>query len=180
MARDRFDLLQGGVLVAATLALAALLAGGNGAASGRAGGELDRALQRELDWQARAALLQKLYGPVEELRRAGQLENALLKLDELERRYPGEAHGQILKGEILAGIGALEQALASYAAGVRRSGDYIDRSGPLTRRGEIERLVRRALPEIGARAALNPDNRTLAAAIRDLRYLQGRLAGGCE
>lgn len=181
MARDRFDLLQWGVLAAALLGLVLLLAGGErGSAAGHRGGELDRALERELAWQARAELLQKLYGPVEELRRSGQLQNALLTLDELERSYPGEAHGQILKGEILSELGAPEQAAASFAAGVRRSGDYIDRDGPLSRRAAIEALVQQALPGVTARAAANPGNRTLASAVKDLRYLQSRLAGGCE
>ena len=33
---------------------------------------------------------------------------------------------------------------------------------------------------IGARAAANPDNRSIAAAMRKINYLKSRLAGGCE
>lgn len=180
MAPDRFDLQQWGVLAVAALALLGLLLGSDVSRRAEHADSVERVLQRELDWQARAGLLQKLYGPVDALRQGGQLENALLKLDELERTYPGEAHGAILKGEILAGMGALEQSAASFAAGVRRNGDYIDRNGPLSRRRQIEKLVERALPEVAERAALNPSNRTLTAALKDLRYLQSRLAGGCE
>jgi len=180
MRRDRFDLIH--------FALLAVLAGGllivllghwsRPSAAGAKGGE--RALERELQNQTRMTLLQRLYGPVEALRQQGKLENALLTLDELERAYPGEAHGQMLKGEILAGMGALEEAAASFAAGVRRNGDYIDEKYPLSRRAAISRLVADGLPVVAERKGRNPDNRALGLALKNLRYLQSRLAGGCE
>lgn len=180
MPQDRYDkLLWGGLLLAALALLLVLGRGWSQAPTGTNAG-VDRALEREMAWQARAALLTKIYGPVEDLRREGKLQNALLKLDELERSYPGEAHGYILKGEVLVGLGALDGALSSYAAGVKLSGDYVDVRSPLNRRSEIARIVEQGLPEIAKRSAANPGNRSLADALRSVRYLQSRLAGGCE
>lgn len=178
--RDRFDLIH---LVLLAVLAGALLAvflgqGSQPSAAVTRGGE--KALERELQNQARMTLLQRLYGPVEELRRQGKLENALLTLDELERSYPGEAHGQMLKGEILAGMGAVEEAAASFAAGVRLNGDYIDEKYPLTRRAVVSRLVSDGLPVVTERKGRNPGNRSLGLALKNLRYLQSRLAGGCE
>jgi hypothetical protein len=140
----------------------------------------DHTMERELANQARVALLQKLYGPVEELRRKGALQTALLKLDELERQYPGEAHGYILQGEILQEMGVLEQALASYVAGIRLNGEYVDRNSQLSRRDELGQLVTAGESNITGRAKGNPNNRTLATALSNINYLKSRLAGGCE
>jgi cytochrome c-type biogenesis protein CcmH/NrfG len=138
-----------------------------------------KAMEREMAFQARVAFLQKLYAPVNELRLRGDMQGALLKLDELNRAYPGEAHGHILKGQLLQATGALEEAVSSYVRGIQISGDYIDRKNPLSRRDEVERLVDQG-QQIIARARANPDNASLAAAAKNVNYLRSRLAGGCE
>lgn len=180
MMKDRFDRILAILLLCTFAGLGYLLATGAGGAGNAHSAGLNRAMEREMAHQARVALLQKLYGPVEELRREGQPQAALLKLDELSRRYPGEAHGHILKGEILLEMGALQEAVTNFTAGVRLSGDYVDQRNPLSRRMEIRRLVDEGLVQIGERARANPDNPGPVRAMRDLYYLQSRLAGGCE
>ncbi|RII26968.1 MAG: hypothetical protein CXR30_16220 [Geobacter sp.] len=179
MKTDRFDkilwLLLGTVLVALTL----LLWQGQHREGALARGN-NRAMERELANQARVVLLQKLYGPVEELRQKGELQNALLKLDELSRQYPGEAHGYILQGEILQQMGVLDAALASYVAGIRLNGTYVDRNTPLSQRDALQRLVAAGERDIAPKAKANPNNRSLATALANLNYLKSRLAGGCE
>lgn len=178
MLKDRFDRLLLSLLAATLVALAVLLAGGGEGEARPA--PVNKSLEREMARQARVSLLQKIYGPVEELRRQGQPQAALLKLDELARRYPGEPHGHILKGETLREMGALEGAVESFTAGVRLSGDYVDKGSPLTRRTEIRQLVEEGLAKVGERSRAHPEDPALAAAMRNLYYLQGRLAGGCE
>ena len=141
---------------------------------------LDKALERAMTYQSRVALIRELYGPVEALLQMGQDQAALLKLTEIEKTYPGEAHGQMLKGSIQARLGAVDEAVASYAAGVKLRGDYVDQENPLSRRDEIGRVVENGLRTVSARLALNPDNRTAKATMKQLYYLQSRLAGGCE
>lgn len=141
---------------------------------------LDKALERAMTYQSRVALIRELYGPVEALLQTGQDHAALLKLTEIEKSYPGEAHGQMLKGSIQARLGAVDEAVASYAAGIKLRGDYVDQENPLSRRGEIAKLVESGLRTVSARLALNPDNRTAKATMKQLYYLQSRLAGGCE
>ncbi len=181
MARDGFDRLIWLGLAGTIAALAALLLlGAPGGSDARQASSLDKGLERELAYQARSAFLQKLYGPVEELRAHGEPQRALLKLEELGRAYPGEAHGYLLKGAILQEFGALEEAVASYVQGVKLNGDYVDDKSPLTRRTEIRQLVDRGLQDLGDKARANPGNRSLETALRNLYYLQSRLAGGCE
>jgi cytochrome c-type biogenesis protein CcmH/NrfG len=131
-------------------------------------------------YQARVSLLQKIYEPVEELVRAGELQRALFKLDELAQNYPSEAHGRILKGEILQKMDAPDEALHSYVDAVRLNGDYLDRKSPLSRRAEIQLVAEEGVRTISARLRANPDNSSLAASLKDVNYLRSRLAGGCE
>ena len=179
--RKRFDLFLWAVLALVCVALVVVAGGarprGAAAAAPRA---LDRALERNLAYQARIAMLRDIYAPVSALRDAGQPQGALLKLTEIEKSYPGEAHGQILKGEILAELGAWDEAVASYAAAVRTSGDYVDRDSPLSRRAAIQQLVTTGLARSAARLAAQPQNRSAQGTLKELYYLQSRLAGGCE
>ena len=181
MLKDAFDRILW-VLLAVTLAalVGVLFSHETGDRVARAGGGVDKALERQMAYQARVDLLRKLYGPVESLRQAGDLQTALFKLDELARLYPQEAHGFILKGEILSGMGALEEALASYVEGVRLNGDYVDGKSPLSRRTEIRKATDEGLRVIGSRVRANPGNRSLAVALKNVNYLRSRLAGGCE
>lgn len=179
MFKDTFDKLCWASLAIVLIALLVLL-GMNAGSEGKAASGLDKAVEREMAYHARVELIAKLYGPVDGLRREGKNQEALLKLDELVRKYPGEAHGHILQGEILREMGALDEAVASYVAGVKLNGDYLDDKSPLSRRGDIQRLVDEGLKSIGARSAANPGNRTIAASLQKVNYLRSRLAGGCE
>ncbi len=181
MLKDAFDKILWSLLAVTLVALVVVLAGhATGGGTGKRAAGLDKALERQMAYQARVDLLGKLYGPVETLSRAGDLQTALFKLDELRRLYPQEAHGAILKGEILGRMGALEESVASYVEGVRLNGDYVDRKSPLSRRAEIQKVTDEGVRVIGSRARANPGNRSLAVALNNVNYLRSRLAGGCE
>lgn len=180
MPGDRFDMLHWtGLAVVAAALVALLLTAGPGGGAG-ASAAVDKALQLEIAYQARSAFLEKLYAPVEALWRDGDAQRALLKLEELARLYPGEAHGYVLAGGILAELEAHEESIAKYVRAVRLNGDYVDERSPFSRRDEIGRAVESGLERLVPRARANPDNPTLTAALKDVYYLQSRLAGGCE
>lgn len=177
--RDRFDILLGGLLLVCALAVIGLLTGTGSQASQR-DLALDKALEQEIAYQAKVAFLQRVYAPVLELREQGQNEAALLQLDELSRQYPAEAHGELLRGEVLLQLGATQKAIAHLARAVRMNGDYVDRHSPLARRTLIESLLNRELVEIKRQSVENSASSSLHATLKDLYYLQGRMAGGCE
>lgn len=180
MCKDIFDKLCWLFLLIILISLAALLYRQGGTTGEKRTAGPSKALERELANRARIELLTSLYAPVENLRKEGNSQTALLKLDELIRKYPAEGHGHILQGEILTGMGAFDEALSSYVVGIKLNGDYVDAKSPLSRRAEIQRLVDDGLKDIGQRASANPDNRSLAASRQKLNYLKSRLAGGCE
>ncbi|HEY5672485.1 MAG TPA: hypothetical protein VIR78_02150 [Malonomonas sp.] len=177
--KDRFDILLGVLLLACAVAVVGLLAGTGSQASQR-DLAVDKALEQEIAYQAKVSFLERVYAPVLELRQQGQNESALLKLDELSRKYPTEAHGELLRGEILLQLGAKQKAISHLARAVRMNGDYVDRYSPLSRRELIDPLLARELADVKRQSAENPDSRPLKATLKDLYYLQGRMAGGCE
>jgi cytochrome c-type biogenesis protein CcmH/NrfG len=180
MFKDTFDKLCWLFLVVVVIFSVAVLYRNNATGDTKRAAGSGKALERELAYRARVELITQLYAPVETLRKAGNNQTALLKLDELIRKYPTEAHGHILQGEILLGMGAFDEAVSSYVEGVKLNGDYVDAKSPLSRRAEIQRVVEDGLKNIGQRVSANPDNRSLAASRQKLNYLKSRLAGGCE
>ena len=178
MGRDRFDILTGAALVVCLVAFGLLLAGARPQEESSA--QLDKALEQQLAYQARIDFLTKLYRPVEELRDDGQASEALLKLDELARKYPQEAHGEILRGEILTERGAIKEAIEHYVLAVRLNGDYVDKASPLNRFQQISDLVDTQLPRFIEKGRKNPQNPAVQNSLSGLYYLQSRLAGGCE
>jgi tetratricopeptide (TPR) repeat protein len=180
MFKDVFDKLCWLFLIVIVVSLAVLLNTNSGAGNEKRSAGPGKALERELAYRARVELIATLFAPVESLRKEGNNQTALLKLDELIRKYPAEGHGHILQGEILLSMGAFDEAVSSFVEGVKLNGDYVDAKSPLSRRTEIQRLVTDGLKNNAQRASANSGNRTLVASLQKINYLKSRLAGGCE
>ncbi|MDH3999586.1 MAG: hypothetical protein OET90_12215 [Desulfuromonadales bacterium] len=178
--KDRFDqlLLLGLALV--IIASALLLVVSEQGSEATASVADKRRMERELMNQARLAMLQRHYDPVVALRDSGAHQQALLKLEELRRDLPGEAHTDLLSGDLLLRMGQIEQALSRLADAVRVNGDYVEMNSPLNQRSLIESAVNDGLPLVRDRLRAQPENASLAQVLKDGYYLQSRLAGGCE
>jgi len=176
--RDIFDKLHWLALVGVVVAAAYLLVFSSSA--GTTVRKQDKRLELALQQKAKVAFLLETYGPVEELAAAGNRTAALLKLEELERDFPGEAHASILRGALLLEQGAIAEGIKAYVLGVRQNGDYIDERSLLGRHNEIASLIDTQLPLIKLKVDRNPDSRIWNEALINIYYLQSRLAGGCE
>jgi len=177
---DRFDILLIAGLLFTLAGLGLLMLHGGAQQGSEHGTALERAMEKRLAAQARLAFLTDLYQPVEDLRKEGKNQQALLALEEIARDYPGEAHGLILRGAILLELGLLERAVDSYVEAVRFNGEYVDDRSPLSRRTEIRQLVDEGLTRLRTRLEAQGDNPSLLETLKKVYYLQSRLAGGCE
>ena len=178
MLRDIFDRLHWLALIVVFAAAVYLLAFST--TDGMTVRKQDKRLELALQEKAKAAFLLETYGPVEVLALEGNQAAALLKLEELERDFPGEAHASILRGALLVEQGAVAEGIKAYVLGVRQNGDYIDERSLLGRHDEINALVAKQLPLTKSKVEQSPDNRTWNEVLMNLYYLQSRLAGGCE
>lgn len=174
---DRFDKLLAALLVLTMFGLVILVVQALPDKTTRVD---SRSLERELSAQARTALLERIYVPVTAALQSGQLQEALLKLEEITVRYPGEAHGFILKGEIFNRLELFDKAAASFVQGVKVNGDYIDRTSQVTVRNTVEKLVTAQLPKAVATYKSSSGNPSQKEYLANLNYLKSRLAGGCE
>lgn len=180
MLRDRFDQLMVASLLVLLIFTAVLLAAAGPDGGHREGSVSNRQIEREMLYQARVAFIERNFSPVIALRNSGALQEALLKLEELGRTLPGEAHKDLLSGDILLRMGQFDRALTKLAAAVKRNADYVDSASPLSQRPLIESAVTEGLPLIRDRLRSQPDNSSMAQVLKDGYYLQSRLAGGCE
>ena len=139
-----------------------------------------KSVEKELAEQAKAAFIDKIYAQVIALINAAKNQEALLKLEELNRRYPGEAHGLALKGELLQKLDSPAEAAASFVAAIKINGDYIDRNHPRSRRSLIKNLVDANASSFSSQLKKSPENRSLKITVDNFNYLRSRLAGGCE
>jgi hypothetical protein len=159
MLKDRFDRLSVAALLLVVVALGALLATA-GPSAGRPGdGALNRRVEQEMLTQARLSFLERHYGPVAALRDRGELQSALLKLEELDRKFSGEPHGSLLRGEILYRMGLIDRAVTSLAVAVRGNGDYLDPASPLNQRDLIAVAAEQGVPLLRDRLRGQPDDR---------------------
>lgn len=178
---DRFDIVLLIALLAALTGVGLLAASGGDSNQGSTrDAALERALEKRLSEQARVTFLEDLYRPVRDLRQEGRNQQALLTLTEIARDYPGEPHGLILRGAILREMGMLERAVADYVEAVRLNGGYVDDNSPLSRRTEIRQLVDEGLARFKTRVDEQRKSPSLLKALKNVYYLQSRLAGGCE
>lgn len=180
MLRDRFDQVLLAALTAVLLSAAVLMASAGPAENRGEAAAFNRQLEREMLHQARVAYIERHFRPVLDLRNRGALPDALFKLEELARALPGEAHNDLLSGDILLRMGQVDRALSKLAAAVRGNADYVDAGSPLSQRPLIEAAVAEGVPLVRDRLRAQPDNPSLALVLKDGYYLQSRLAGGCE
>ena len=172
---DRIHLLA----IVVVLIVMALLLGGFVGSDETLKSQRNPALERAMQEKARATFLLETYQPVEELVAADRDAEALLRLQEFEKAYPGEPHTLILRGAILVSHGVLTEGISQYASAVRLNGDYVDANSSLNRRNEISRLVESALPKL-KEAMRRTETAATEKALKETYYLQSRLAGGCE
>ena len=175
--KDTFDHSMVAGLIMVLVSLGFLL---TTAESSKEGDAADRRIEQELMQQARLSFLQTQYGPVLELEKRGELQSALLKLEELDRKFPGEPYGSLLRGDLLFRMGVVERALNSLAIAVRGNGEFLDKSNPFNRYDQIAAAVEQGIPMLRDRLNGQPDDRQSSAALKDAYYLKSRLAGGCE
>ena len=180
MLKDRFDMILAGALLTTLLITAVLLVVDSGSSGSSHASTINHQMERELLYQAKVAFLERHYGPVVSLRDDGSLQEALLKLEELSRNLPGEAHTDLLTGDIMLRMGQFDLALTKLASAVRKNAEYVDHASPLSQRPLVESAVSSALPLMRDRLRSQPDSRNLAQVVKDGYYLQSRLAGGCE
>ncbi len=177
---DRFDLVMLAALLGVLVGLGVLLVGHKGTSTALTSAAYQAGVQQQLMRQARLDHLAAIFRPAQQALTEQRYSEALLTIEEIARSHPGDPHGLMLKGEVQLQMGALHEGILNIARAVRLDSEYLEPQSPLSRRPLIEQLVSDELPRLReSMRAADPSPGQLKA-LQELRYLQSRLAGGCE
>ncbi len=105
---------------------------------------------------------------------------AMEKLRAIQKSHPNNPLSLVFQAQLEYGLGNLIPALHSYRQAVDLEPDYVDKNTPLFIGNSIMALINEAKTILGRERRLKPDDTRIKLAIEEARYLQRRIAGGCE
>ena len=129
-------------------------------------------LQMEID--------KKLYQEVTSYKKQGLHTKAMAKLKDIMKRYPEKSLSYVYLAQLYLEQGELADSIHNYRRAVEMEPDYVDERTPLFIGDKIKELVTEGREKLGREKALKPKDREVRKALKDVYYLQSRLAGGCE
>jgi tetratricopeptide (TPR) repeat protein len=138
------------------------------------------AAQKALYYAEQMALNAKIYQEVISLKEQGLYDEAMTKLQEVMKTYPGRSQSYVYMAQFSLKSGKLADTIHNYRLAVENDLDYLDKETPLFIGHEIEALVTESLQKFGREKKLKPKDKAVRKALKDLYYLQRILAGGCE
>ena len=130
------------------------------------------ALQMEMD--------KKIYQEVASSQKQGLYAEAMAKLEDVIKKYPERPRSHVYMAQLHLKQGELADAIRDYRRAVEMEPDYVDERTPLFIGNEIKGLVVEAREKFAREKKLRPQDETVKIALKDIYYLQSRLAGGCE
>ncbi len=122
----------------------------------------------------------RIYAQVISLQEAGEYQEALDKLKELNKDRGESAWGYVLEARLENKIGHLARAIHAYRRAVEKDPDYVDKNTPLFVGSEIMDIITVSRGKLNRERKLRPGDQAIRTAINDIYYLQRRIAGGCE
>ena len=179
MIMDRFDKFNITILVLISLITIGMLV--NQEIINRRLGVGDaEAAEMALYYAEKMALNAKIYEEVISLKEQELYDEAMTKLQEVMKTYPGKPQSHVYLAQLSLKSGKLADTIYNYRLAVEKDPDYMDKKTPLFIGHEVKELVKESLPKFGREKELKPKDKTVRNALKDLYYLQRVLAGGCE
>ena len=122
----------------------------------------------------------KIYQEVASYQKQGLYTEAMAKLEDVIKKYPERPRSHVYMAQLHLKQGKLADTIRDYRRAVEMEPDYVDERTPLFIGNEIKGLVEEAREKLGREKKLRPKDETVKIALKDIYYLQSRLAGGCE
>lgn len=121
-----------------------------------------------------------IYREVISYKERGLYDQAIVKLEDIMKNYPEKSLSYVYLADIHIKQGKLGDAIHNYRRAVEMEPDYVDKRTPLFIGDKIKELVKEARQKFGREKALRPKDKEVRRILKDVYYLQSRLAGGCE
>jgi tetratricopeptide (TPR) repeat protein len=176
---DRFDKFNITVIALISLITIGMLANQE-IIKRRLGLDEAAAAERALYYAEQMALNAKIYQDVISLKEQELYDEAMTKLQEVMKAYPGKAQSYVYLAQLSLESGKLADSIHNYRLAVENDPDYMDKKTPMFIGHEVKELVKESLPKFGREKKLKPKDKEVRNTLEDLYYLQRVLAGGCE
>ena len=176
---DRFDKLNIALIAIISLITIGMLANQE-IIKRRLGLDEAAAAERARYYAEQMALNAKIYQEVISLKEEEHYDEAMTKLEDVMKTYPGRAQSYVYKAQLSLKSGKLGDTIHNYRLAVENDLDYLDKKTPLFIGHEIKGLVKESLEKFGREVKLKPNDEEVRNTLKDLYYLQRILAGGCE
>jgi tetratricopeptide (TPR) repeat protein len=130
------------------------------------------ALQMETD--------KKIYQEIASYKEQGLYTEAMAKLEDIRKKYPEKPMSYVYLAQLYLEQGRLADGIHNYRRAVEMEPDYVDERTPLFIGDKIKELVIEGREKFGREKALKPKDKKVMKTLKDIYYLQSRVAGGCE
>jgi len=122
----------------------------------------------------------QIYASVITYQDKGLYAEAIAELDRIAKNNPKNSLSYIYLAESHLAQGRLSDAIRNYRQAVEMQPDYVDQRTPVFKGDEIKKLVTEGIPKLEREKKLKPKDEDVKQALKDVYYLQRRLAEGCE
>lgn len=149
---------------------------------GKRGGRTDpgEASDGKAAYAAEMALNKQIYSEVQAEKEKKQYSTAVNKLQDIMKQHPGNPLSYVYLARIHLEQAQLARAVYDYRRAVEMEPDYVDEKAPGFIGDEIKTVVKEGVQKFQREKELKPNDPDVRKALKDVYYLQRRLAGGCE
>lgn len=123
---------------------------------------------------------QRIYQEVRKELEKGDLQKVEASLQAILTKYPNNAQSYVYLAQLDLQRGTLGGAIQDYRQAVEMDPDLVDKRTPFYVGDKLEGLVKEGMEKFKREKQLKPGDQQVDKVLKDVYYLQRRLAGGCE
>jgi len=123
---------------------------------------------------------ERLFKGARTLEEQGLYKEAVAQVEDIMKSYPEKSVPYVYLGRLHFKEGKLGESIINYRQAVEMEPDYVDERTPRFIGDEIKGIVEEGREKFGREKELKPEDKEVREALKDIYYLQSRLAGGCE
>ena len=140
----------------------------------------DEAKAKESAYALQMAEDNRLFKEVRASEEQGLYQEAMAQVEDIIKSYPEKPLSYVYFARLHFKEGELGESVINYRQAVEMEPDYVDKRTPLFIGDEIKQIVEEGREKFGREKELKPEDNEVREALKDIYYLQSRLAGGCE